>query len=224
MNNKILLIDDEDDILEFLSYNLKKEGFVIETASNGKDGLKIMKKFTPDLIIVDVMMPEIDGIEFCSILRSDKQYEEIIIVFLTARNEDYTQIVALDSGADDFIAKPIKPRLLISKVKSLINRSKKSRINKNILSYSNIILNIDNHQVLIDNDECFFPKKEFEILKKFLKNPSKVFSRDEILNDIWGTDMYVGDRTIDVHIKRIRSKIGQEKIRTIKGIGYKLSD
>ena len=184
MNNKILLIDDEDDILEFLSYNLKKEGFVIETASNGKDGLKMMKKFTPDLIIVDVMMPEIDGIEFCSILRSDKKYEEVIIVFLTARNEDYTQIVALDSGADDFIAKPIKPRLLISKVKSLINRSKKSRINKNILSYLNITLNIDNHQVLIDNDECFFPKKEFEILKKFLKNPSKVFSREEMLNEL----------------------------------------
>ena len=169
-------------------------------------------------------MPEVDGIEFCSILRSDNKYEEIIIVFLTARNEDYTQIVALDSGADDFIAKPIKPRLLISKVKSLINRSKKSRTNKNILSYSNITLNIDNHQVLIDNDECFFPKKEFEILKKFLNNPSKVFTREDILNDIWGTDMYVGDRTIDVHIKRIRSKIGQEKIRTIKGIGYKLSD
>ena len=224
MKNKILLIDDENDILEFLSYNLKKEGYIISTASNGKEGLKIVNKFRPDLIIVDIMMPILDGIEFCSLLRADSKNENIIIVFLTARNEDYTQIVALDSGADDFIAKPIKPRLLLSKIKSLFNRSIKNRKENNILTHKNLKLNEDNHQVLIDDIECFFPKKEFEILKKFLENPSKVLTRESILNEIWGTDLYVGDRTIDVHIKRIRSKIGQQRIRTIKGVGYKLSD
>ena len=224
MKNKILLIDDENDILEFLSYNLKKEGYIISTASNGKEGLKIVNKFRPDLIIVDIMMPILDGIEFCSLLRADSKNENIIIVFLTARNEDYTQIVALDSGADDFIAKPIKPRLLLSKIKSLFNRSIKNRKENNILTHKNLKLNEDNHQVLIDDIEYFFPKKEFEILKKFLENPSKVLTRESILNEIWGTDLYVGDRTIDVHIKRIRSKIGQQKIRTIKGVGYKLSD
>lgn len=224
MKNKILLIDDENDILEFLSYNLKKEGYIISTASNGKEGLKIVNKFRPDLIIVDIMMPILDGIEFCSLLRADSKNENIIIVFLTARNEDYTQIVALDSGADDFIAKPIKPRLLLSKIKSLFNRSIKKRKENNILTHKNLKLNEDNHQVLIDDIEYFFPKKEFEILKKFLENPSKVLTRENILNEIWGTDLYVGDRTIDVHIKRIRSKIGQQRIRTIKGVGYKLSD
>lgn len=224
MKNKILLIDDENDILEFLSYNLKKEGYIISTASNGKEGLKIVNKFRPDLIIVDIMMPILDGIEFCSLLRADSKNENIIIVFLTARNEDYTQIVALDSGADDFIAKPIKPRLLLSKIKSLFNRSIKNRKENNILTHKNLKLNEDNHQVLIDDIEYFFPKKEFEILKKFLENPSKVLTRESILNEIWGTDIYVGDRTIDVHIKRIRSKIGQQRIRTIKGVGYKLSD
>lgn len=224
MKNKILLIDDENDILEFLSYNLKKEGYIISTASNGKEGLKIVNKFRPDLIIVDIMMPILDGIEFCSLLRADSKNENIIIVFLTARNEDYTQIVALDSGADDFIAKPIKPRLLLSKIKSLFNRSIKNRKENNILTHKNLKLNEDNHQVLIDDIEYFFPKKEFEILKKFLENPSKVLTRENILNEIWGTDLYVGDRTIDVHIKRIRSKIGQQRIRTIKGVGYKLSD
>ncbi len=224
MKNKILLIDDENDILEFLSYNLKKEGYIISTASNGKEGLKIVNKFRPDLIIVDIMMPILDGIEFCSLLRADSKNENIIIVFLTARNEDYTQIVALDSGADDFIAKPIKPRLLLSKIKSLFNRSIKNRKENNILTHKNLKLNEDNHQVLIDDIEYFFPKKEFEILKKFLENPSKVLTRESILNEIWGTDLYVGDRTIDVHIKRIRSKIGQQRIRTIKGVGYKLSD
>lgn len=224
MKNKILLIDDENDILEFLSYNLKKEGYIISTASNGKEGLKIVNKFRPDLIIVDIMMPILDGIEFCSLLRADSKNENIIIVFLTARNEDYTQIVALDSGADDFIAKPIKPRLLLSKIKSLFNRSIKNRKENNILTHKNLKLNEDNHQVLIDDIEYFFPKKEFEILKKFLENPSKVLTRESILNEIWGTDLYVGDRTIDVHIKRIRSKIGQQRIKTIKGVGYKLSD
>ena len=219
-----MLIDDENDILEFLSYNLKKEGYIISTASNGKEGLKIANKFRPDLIIVDIMMPILDGIEFCSLLRADSKNENIIIVFLTARNEDYTQIVALDSGADDFIAKPIKPRLLLSKIKSLFNRSIKNRKENNILTHKNLKLNEDNHQVLIDDIEYFFPKKEFEILKKFLENPSKVLTRESILNEIWGTDLYVGDRTIDVHIKRIRSKIGQQRIRTIKGVGYKLSD
>ena len=224
MKNKILLIDDEKDILEFLSYNLKKAGYKIDQAKNGDEGLKKLKTFKPDLIIVDVMMPVLDGIEFCSIVRSNPQNKNIIIVFLTARSEDYTQIVALESGADDFISKPIKPKLLITKINSLIKRIENKKAENSILKFKNIELNIEKYQVLVDGEEKIFPKKEFEILEMLMKNVSKVLTREQLLNSIWGTDLYVGDRTIDVHIKRIRNKVGSNIIKTIKGVGYKLSE
>ena len=224
MKNKILLIDDEKDILEFLSYNLIKAGYKIDQAENGDEGLKKLKTFKPDLIIVDVMMPVLDGIEFCSIVRSNPQHENIIIVFLTARSEDYTQIVALETGADDFISKPIKPKLLITKINSLIKRLENKKTENSILKFKNIELNIEKFQVLIDGEEKLFPKKEFEILEMLMKNISKVLTREQLLNTIWGTDLFVGDRTIDVHIKRIRNKVGSSIIKTIKGVGYKLSE
>ena len=224
MKNKILLIDDEKDILEFLSYNLIKAGYKIDQAENGDEGLKKLKTFKPDLIIVDVMMPVLDGIEFCSIVRSNPQHENIMIVFLTARSEDYTQIVALETGADDFISKPIKPKLLITKINSLIKRMENKKAENSILKFKNIELNIEKFQVLVDGEEKLFPKKEFEILEMLMKNISKVLTREKLLNTIWGTDLYVGDRTIDVHIKRIRNKVGSSIIKTIKGVGYKLSE
>ena len=224
MKNKILLIDDEKDILEFLSYNLIKAGYKIDQAENGEEGLKKLKTFKPDLIIVDVMMPVLDGIEFCSIVRSNPQHENIMIVFLTARSEDYTQIVALETGADDFISKPIKPKLLITKINSLIKRLENKKTENSILKFKNIELNIEKFQVLVDGEEKLFPKKEFEILEMLMKNISKVLTREKLLNTIWGTDLYVGDRTIDVHIKRIRNKVGSSIIKTIKGVGYKLSE
>ena len=224
MKNKILLIDDEKDILEFLSYNLIKAGYKIDQAENGDEGLKKLKTFKPDLIIVDVMMPVLDGIEFCSIVRSNPQHENIMIVFLTARSEDYTQIVALETGADDFISKPIKPKLLITKINSLIKRIENKKAENSILKFKNIELNIEKYQVLVDGEEKIFPKKEFEILEMLMKNVSKVLTREQLLNSIWGTDLYVGDRTIDVHIKRIRNKVGSSIIKTIKGVGYKLSE
>ena len=224
MKNKILLIDDEKDILEFLSYNLIKAGYKIDQAENGDEGLKKLKTFKPDLIIVDVMMPVLDGIEFCSIVRSNPQHENIMIVFLTARSEDYTQIVALETGADDFISKPIKPKLLITKINSLIKRIENKKAENSILKFKNIELNIEKFQVLVDGEEKLFPKKEFEILEMLMKNISKVLTREKLLNTIWGTDLYVGDRTIDVHIKRIRNKVGSSIIKTIKGVGYKLSE
>ena len=224
MKNKILLIDDEKDILEFLSYNLIKAGYKIDQAENGDEGLKKLKTFKPDLIIVDVMMPVLDGIEFCSIVRSNPQHENIMIVFLTARSEDYTQIVALETGADDFISKPIKPKLLITKINSLIKRLENKKTENSILKFKNIELNIEKFQVLVDGEEKLFPKKEFEILEMLMKNISKVLTREKLLNTIWGTDLFVGDRTIDVHIKRIRNKVGSSIIKTIKGVGYKLSE
>ena len=224
MKNKILLIDDEKDILEFLSYNLIKAGYKIDQAENGDEGLKKLKTFKPDLIIVDVMMPVLDGIEFCSIVRSNPQHENIMIVFLTARSEDYTQIVALETGADDFISKPIKPKLLITKINSLIKRLENKKTENSILKFKNIELNIEKFQVLVDGEEKLFPKKEFEILEMLMKNISKVLTREQLLNTIWGTDLFVGDRTIDVHIKRIRNKVGSSIIKTIKGVGYKLSE
>ena len=224
MKNKILLIDDKKDILEFLSYNLIKAGYKIDQAENGEEGLKKLKTFKPDLIIVDVMMPVLDGIEFCSIVRSNPQHENIMIVFLTARSEDYTQIVALETGADDFISKPIKPKLLNTKSNSLIKRLENKKTENSILKFKNIELNIEKFQVLVDGEEKLFPKKEFEILEMLMKNISKVLTREKLLNTIWGTDLYVGDRTIDVHIKRIRNKVGSSIIKTIKGVGYKLSE
>ncbi len=220
---KILIVDDEKDILEFLSYNLKKEGFSIYTASDGLEGLEKTKKIKPDLIIVDLMMPKMNGIEMCENIRNDKKLSNVIILFLTARSEDYTQIAALDSGADDFIKKPIKPKLLISKVKSIMRRFS---LNKNLKNYihKDVELDIEKYSVKIKGDNVTLARKEFDLLKLLINQPCKVYTREEILNDVWGNDIHVVDRTIDVHINRLRDKLGQKFIETIKGIGYKICE
>ena len=220
---KILIVDDEKDILEFLSYNLKKEGFSIYTASDGLEGLEKTKKIKPDLIIVDLMMPKMNGIEMCENIRNDKKLSNVIILFLTARSEDYTQIAALDSGADDFIKKPIKPKLLISKVKSIMRRFS---LNKNLKNYihKDVELDIEKYSVKIKGDNINLARKEFDLLKLLINQPGKVYTREEILNDVWGNDIHVVARTIDVHINRLRDKLGQKFIETIKGIGYKICE
>tara|TARA_B100000674_G_scaffold92758_1_gene65323 strand:- start:1214 stop:1882 length:669 start_codon:yes stop_codon:yes gene_type:complete len=220
---KILIVDDEKDILEFLSYNLKKEGFSIYTASDGLEGLEKTKKIKPDLIIVDLMMPKMNGIEMCENIRNDKKLSNVIILFLTARSEDYTQIAALDSGADDFLKKPIKPKLLISKVKSIMRRFS---LNKNLKNYihKDVELDIEKYSVKIKGDNINLARKEFDLLKLLINQPGKVYTREEILNDVWGNDIHVVDRTIDVHINRLRDKLGQKFIETVKGIGYKICE
>ncbi len=219
---KILVVDDEEDILDFLSYNLKKEGFEVSTASNGADALEIANKSLPDLIILDIMMPELDGIEVCRRLRAQPQFQQTIITFLTARDEDFTQIKALDVGGDDYITKPIKPQLFISRVKALLRRNKKEKDEKDqIIEVSDLKIDRQRVQVLRGEEVIDLPKKEFELLLLLVSRPGKVFTREEIYHKIWGSDVIVGDRTIDVHIRKLREKIGSDQIKTLKGIGYK---
>ncbi len=223
MNNnaiRILLVDDEPDILEFIEYNLKKEGFQVFTASNGKEGIQQAIKNHPHLIILDIMMPVMDGIETCRQLREMKEFKNTVIAFLTARNEDYSQIVGFDVGADDYISKPIKPRILISRIKALIRRTAASEIT-NAIKIGDIEINRDSYNVTKSGTILNFPRKEFELLSLLISKPGKVFTREDILSRVWGEDIVVGDRTIDVHIRKIREKLGDDCIRTIKGIGYK---
>ena len=217
---KILLVDDEDDIIELIKYNLEKEGYLVATASNGIECISIAKSFLPDLILLDVMMPEMDGIETCIELRKDVLLKGVVIAFLSARSEDFTQVAGLDSGADDFITKPIKPRVLISKVKALLRRSS---INT-IIKHENVPLEInrDKYIAICNGNELTLPKKEFELLALLFSKPGNVFTREVILNKVWGDDIVVGDRTIDVHVRKLREKLGDQYIKTVKGVGYKL--
>ncbi len=221
-NTKILLVDDEPDILEFLSYNLKKEGFIIYTATNGKDAIVKALDKLPQLIILDVMMPEMDGIETCRELKKIEKLSNSLIVFLTARSEDYSQLAGFDAGADDYIAKPVKPSVFISKVKALMRRYSdvSSSVGK-IIELENIIIDKERYVILKDSQEIILPKKEFELLALLASKPNKVFTRDEIFSRVWGNMVIVGDRTIDVHIRKIREKIGIDNIKTVKGVGYK---
>lgn len=219
---KILVVDDEPDILEILTYNLKKEGYTVFTARNGKKGLEIAQKELPHLIILDIMMPEMDGVEMCRILRSDKQFDNSIIAFLTARDEDYSQIAALDVGGDDYITKPIKPRVLLSRVKALLRRTASAGDDADmVLTAGDITVNKERVQVFKNGKEISLAKKEFELLCLLLEKPGKVFTREEIFNKVWGADVIVGNRTIDVHIRKLREKLGDKYIKTIKGIGYR---
>jgi two-component system alkaline phosphatase synthesis response regulator PhoP len=221
-NIKILLVDDEPDVLEFLSFNLKKEGYEVFTASNGREGLQIAKKVSPKLILLDVMMPEMDGIETCKELRVSSECKDAFIIFLTARTEDYSQIAGLDSGADDYVAKPIKPRVLISRINALLRRRSSPETNTGIIDVGGgISINKESYTVNVGKSELSLPKKEFELLNLLASKPGKVFSREDILHKIWGEDVVVGDRTIDVHIRKLRQKLGEDKIKTLKGIGYK---
>ncbi len=219
---KILLADDEPDVLEFLTFNLQKEGYEVYTANNGKEAIKIARKISPNLIVLDVMMPEMDGIEACRELRAMPECKNALIIFLTARTEDYSQIAGLDSGADDYVSKPIKPRVLISRIKALMRRKSPKDETKAVVDVGGgITIDREAYLVRTGKAELSLPKKEFELLNLLASKPGKVFSREDILHKIWGEDVVVGDRTIDVHIRKLRQKLGEEKIRTIKGIGYK---
>lgn len=231
MNNKdfkILLVDDEPDILEFLSYNIIKEGFEVFTAQNGKEAIEIARKVNPHLIILDVMMPEMDGIETCEILRQDKKFKNTIITFLTARGEDYSQIAGFDAGADDYITKPVKPKVMVSRIKALLKRfhivNEDEKGEDLIIKQANLIIDRERYLVIKDGKELNLPKKEFELLVMLISKPDRVFTRDEIFSAVWGDNIIVGDRTIDVHIRKLREKIGDEHIKTIKGVGYKFVD
>ncbi len=222
----ILLIDDEPDILEFLSYSLKKEGFKIFTASNGEEGVRMTQQVSPSLILLDVMMPIMDGIETCQIIRKDLNITQPIIAFLTSRAEDYSQIAGFEAGADDYITKPIRPRLLISKVESLLRRLEKpTQSQVQVESKSNNI-QIDREKFMVKTNgvNLLLPKKEFELLELLASRPGKVYTRDQILTIVWGNETIVGERTIDVHIRKLREKLGDAYIRTIKGVGYTFSE
>ncbi len=218
----ILLVDDEKDILEFVSYNLKKEGYRVKTASNGKDAIEIAKKEIPHLILLDVMMPGMDGIETCDVIRSLPELKGVMIAFLTARGEDYSQVAGFEAGADDYITKPIKPKVLTSRLKALLRRGgADTASSSNVLEFGNLIIDPERYQVENDGRSIDLPRKEFELLSLLCSRPGKVFPREEIMDKIWGTDVIVGGRTIDVHIRKLREKIGDDKIKTIKGVGYK---
>jgi len=221
---KILVVDDEPDILEFLSYNLEKEGFLVETAENGKQALEKAKKNQPDIVLLDVMMPEMDGIEACRTMREMPQFEHTIIAFLTARTEDYSQIAGFETGADDYISKPIKPRVLVSRLRALLRRYEAKDSKSSYLDVGNIQIDRERYLIIFNGKEMAVPRKEFELLYLLASKPGKVFKRDEILNEIWGRDIIVGDRTIDVHIRKLREKLGEDLIKTVKGIGYKFEE
>lgn len=222
-SNHILIVDDEPDILEFIGYNLEKEGYSTTTAANGMEALQKAKEQIPDLILLDIMMPEMDGIEVCSELRSDKRYDETVIAFLTARNEDFTQIAGFDVGGDDYINKPIKPRLLISRIKALLRRKGGAQRDAERKQIGELEIDREKYQVNLSGNTISLARKEFELLDLLASKPGKVFTRQEIFHKVWGYDVIVGDRTIDVHIRKLREKIGTEYIKTVKGIGYKLN-
>ena len=217
---KILVVDDDPDILEFLSYNLKKEGYDTVEASNGKQALTAADKFKPDLILLDVMMPEMDGIQTCQELRKNQNLKEVFIVFLTARIEEYSEIAGFSAGADDYITKPIKPGALLSRIKAILKRRNKTH-EQPTLQLGELNIDKTSYEVEFKGEKIHFARKEFELLYMLASQPGKVFSREKILEQIWGNDVYVGDRTVDVHIRKIREKIDPESIKTIKGIGYK---
>jgi len=219
---KILLVDDEQDILEIVGYNLAQEGYQIVTASNGKEAIVKAKKELPNLIIMDVMMPEMDGMEACENIRKIPELSHVIITFLTARSEDYSQVAGFDAGADDYIAKPIKPKLLVSKVKALLRRLKEEEAKgSETLNVGEIEINREEYKIVKDNREIILPRKEFELFYLLASKPGKVFKREEILDKVWGNEVIVGGRTIDVHIRKLREKIGDDFFKTIKGVGYK---
>lgn len=225
---KILLVDDEPDIIEFLSYNLKREGFSIYTANNGKKAIELASSIIPHLILLDVMMPEMDGIETCELIRANGTLDNTVVAFLTARGEDYSQVAGFEAGGDDYITKPVKPRLLISRIKALLKRVKIDNSNSSAtpmrLEKGDLIIDREKFVIYKGKREVVLPKKEFELLLLLSTKPGKVYTRDEIFEKVWGENIVVGDRTIDVHIRKLREKIGDNYIRTVKGVGYKFAE
>lgn len=220
---KILVVDDEPDILDILRYNLEKEGYKVFTAEDGRAGIKLAESEKPNLVILDIMMPKMDGVEVCRYLRSKSEFDRTVISFLTAREEDYSQIAALDVGGDDYITKPIRPRVFLSRIKALLRRSDRSLAEEEntVIEVGDLAIDKEKVSVIRNGQVIELAKKEFELLYLLVSKPGKVFSREEIFNKVWGTDVIVGNRTIDVHIRKLREKIGDHYIKTIKGIGYK---
>jgi two-component system alkaline phosphatase synthesis response regulator PhoP len=220
---RILLVDDEPDILEFLGYNLRSEGFTVEVAGNGAEAVRIARTYLPHLILLDVMMPGMDGIETCGQIRTIPELKEVLIAFLTARGEDYSQIAGFDAGADDYITKPVKPKVLVSRIKALLKRMRPAADSDSAhktLQLGDIEIDHDRYLVIRSGEELHLPRKEFELLNLLTSRPGKVFTRNDIYRSVWGDDVIVGDRTIDVHIRKLREKIGEGHIRTVKGVGY----
>lgn len=220
----ILLVDDEKDILEFLQYNLEREGYKVFVANDGLEGVEMAQKVSPDLILMDVMMPRMDGIEACQTIRQDLQLKSPLIAFLTSRAEDYSQVAGFEAGADDYITKPIRPRLLVSKVEALLRRAGRINGGEAEIKTSSITVNREKFLVYLNDEEIQLPKKEFELIELLASRPGKVFTREQILTTVWGDETIVGERTIDVHIRKLREKLGESYIRTIKGVGYTFSE
>lgn len=222
-SKKILLVDDESDILDFLSFNLSTVGYEVKTASNGEEGIKIANEFEPHLILLDMMMPEMDGIETCEKIRESEKLKSVLVAFLTARGEDYSQIAGFDAGADDYILKPIKPKVLISRVKALLKRGKESvsDAEESVITRGRVEINTKTHSVKFEGNEVVLPRKEFKLLKLLCSEENTLFTREEIMDKIWGAEVVVGDRTIDVHIRKLRGKLDENCIQTVKGVGYK---
>lgn len=220
-STKILIVDDDPDIIEILTYNLSNEGYNVKSAVNGVEALKKAKKFIPDIILLDVMMPEMDGIEACSQLREIESLSKSMVIFLSARGEDFTQIAAFDAGADDYINKPVKPKILLKKISSISRRILSENNVTSKIIIGSLVIDRDSYSVTHEKDEITLPRKEFELLHMLASKPGKVLTRDEIMFKVWGTQVVVGDRTIDVHIRKLREKIGEKYIKTIKGVGYK---
>jgi two-component system alkaline phosphatase synthesis response regulator PhoP len=220
---KILLVDDEPDILDFLGYNLRKEGYEVHTSNNGRDALAMAKEIRPHLIILDVMMPEMDGMETCTEIRQVPELRNSIVIFLTARGEDYSQIAGFEAGADDYVTKPIKPKVLVSRIKALLRRYREEpdTSSEKIIHTTEFIIDREKYTVNKEGEIYHLPRKEFELLSLLVSRPNRVFTREEILSIIWGDDVIVGDRTIDVHVRKLREKLDTQNIRTIKGVGYK---
>lgn len=223
-NPKILLVDDEQDIIDLIRYNLEKADFEVHSASNGKEAIRIARKVQPDLILLDVMMPEMDGMETCIQIREQAELKNTLIAFLTARGEDYSQIAGFDAGADDYITKPIKPRVLVSRVNALLRRKASLTKPEKKKSAKGIMIDKDRYIVVKNGEELTLPKKEFELLPLLMSQPGRVFTRESILSSVWGNDVIVGDRTIDVHIRKLREKLGEHYFKTVKGVGYKFND
>ncbi len=222
-SQKVLVVDDEEPILELLKYNLEKQGYEVRIASNGNEAVEIAKKFHPDLVLLDIMMPKMDGVETCRLLRANPDLQNTFIVFLTARAEEYSEIAAFDVGADDYILKPIKPRALMSRISALFRRESKKKSPTAQITVGELIIDRTSYTIKIGGKEINLPKKEFELLFFLAQNPNKVFSRDDLLQNIWGSDVYVLARTVDVHIRKVREKIGEDYITTVKGVGYKFN-
>jgi two-component system, OmpR family, alkaline phosphatase synthesis response regulator PhoP len=222
-SQKVLVVDDEESILELLKYNLEKQGYDVRVASDGFTGVEIAKKFHPELVLLDIMMPKMDGVETCRQIRAIPEMTNSFIVFLTARSEEYSEVAAFDVGADDYITKPIKPRALMSRISALFRRDSKKKSTSAQLTLGNLVIDRTSYTIKVKGREISLPKKEFELLFFLAGNPNKVFSRDDLLQNIWGSDVYVLARTVDVHIRKVREKIGEDYITTVKGVGYKFN-